>query len=99
MNDYEKYLAADARLIILRELSNQRGYALNETILSAVLDSFGHKRSRDWLRTQLRKLEELGAISLAEVGSVLVAKINSNGLDHVDMRTTIEGVAQPSPEG
>ena len=78
MSDYEDYLAKDARLVICRELAKQSDGRLNEHIIVSVLEVFGHRRSRDWVLTQLRKLEELGAVRLAsidrpEIEPILVA--------------------------
>lgn len=94
---YDEYQAQDARLVILKELAKQADGRLNEALLEKVLDTFGYKRSREWIRTQLRKLEELDAVKLHEVGTVLVAAITRTGLDHVDRRSAIDGVARPSP--
>jgi len=95
---YEEHLAADARLVILRELAAQTAGRLNDTILTSVLDSFGHRRSREWVRTQIAKLEELGAVTIAEAGTMRIAAITRAGLDHVERRSVIDGVARPSPE-
>ena len=95
---YEEHLAEDARLVILRELAAQTDGRLNETILTTVLDTFGHRRSREWNRTQISKLQELGAVTIVKAGNVLVATITRAGLDHVERRSLIEGVARPSPE-
>jgi hypothetical protein len=96
--DYPEFVTQDARLIILKELARQTSGSLNETILTAVLDSFGHRRSRDWVRTQLRQMEELGALRCVETGSVLIASITRSGADHCERRSFIEGIARPSPE-
>ncbi len=98
MSDYNQFVTADARLVILKELARQTDGRLNETILTTVLDTFGHHKSREWVRTQLRKLDELGAITIIEAGTVLIASITRSGLDHVERRAVIEGVAKPSPE-
>lgn len=95
---FEHFLTEDARLIILRELHRQMDGRLNDTILTRVLESFGHNRSREWVRTQLRKLDELGGVKLTEAGTVIVAQITRAGADHVERRSVIEGVARPSPE-
>lgn len=97
--DYGEHLAKDARLVILRELARQTDGRLNDTILTTVLDGFGHRRSREWVRTQIGKLEELGAVTRVTAGSVLIAAITRAGLDHVERRSVIDGVARPSPEG
>jgi len=96
--DFDAFLTADARLVILKELARQPDGRLNETLLTTVLDTFGHRRSREWVRTQIRKLEELGAVKAMEAGTVLIAAITRVGLDHVERRSFLEGVARPSPE-
>jgi hypothetical protein len=95
--NYEEHMTHDARLVILKELARQGHGRMNEVILERVLDVFGHHRSRDWIRTQLRKLEELGAVRIDEVGTVMVATLTRAGLDHVERRSFIEGIARPSP--
>jgi hypothetical protein len=95
---YEEHLAEDARLVILRELAAQTDGRLNDTILTSVLDSFGYRRSREWVRTQISKLDELGAVTTVEAGTVRIASITRAGIDHVERRSVIDGVARPSPE-
>ncbi len=95
--NYDAFVTADARLVILKELSRQPAGQLNETLLTSVLDTFGHRRSREWVRTQLRALADVGAVSIMEAGSVFIATITRTGLDHVQRRAVIEGVAKPSP--
>jgi repressor of nif and glnA expression len=98
MVSFEEYSARDARLIILRGLSTETDGTLNETLLTMLLRTFGHNRSRDYVRTQIRKMEELGAVTVTEAGSVLIPSITRAGLDHVERRSIVEGIARPSPE-
>jgi hypothetical protein len=35
---------------------------------------------------------------VTEIGTIMVAAITRSGVDHVERRTIIEGVARPSPE-
>jgi hypothetical protein len=95
---FVEYLAEDARLTILKELAAQTDGRLNDAVMTKVLDTFGYRRSREWVRTQMRKLEELGAVHLAEAGTALVATITRAGMDHVERRAVLDGVAKPSPE-
>jgi len=97
MGNYEDFVTQDARLAIVRELAVQTDWRCNETILLTVLDNFGHKRSKDWLRTQLRALEELGAIKIHNIDKFMVAELTQAGLDHVERRAIIEGIKRPSP--
>lgn len=96
MTDFNEHLAQDARLVILKELSKQTDNRLNESLLQSVLETFGHRRSRDWVRQQLRYLSDIGALSLTEAGTVLVAELRRSGLEHVERRTVLEGVKRPS---
>ena len=45
----------------------------------------------------MRTLAELGAVTLREAGTVLIATITRAGIDHVERRGIIEGVLRPSP--
>lgn len=88
----------EARLIILRELDSQPDGRLNSSLLVEVLGSYGITKSREWLHEELRALAELGAVTLADAGSVRIAAITAKGIDHVTRRVVIEGVKRPSPE-
>ncbi len=98
MSGYEDYLQLDARLVILKGLARQADGRLNEVLVTRILDEFGYNRSREWVRTQMRKMEDVGAVRLSEAGTVLVATITRAGLDHAERRTILEGIARPSPE-
>lgn len=98
MIDYEKHGAEHARAIILKELAKQHDHRLNENLMMIVLDAAGHLRSREWMRTQLNKLKELDAISIVKANDMLVAELTRTGLDHVERRSIIAGVARLSPE-
>ena len=87
----------DARIVILKELHLQGNYALNDSILSQTLDAFGIFKSRDWLREELRWLEDVGAVTLTTVGSVIIAQLTSKGVEHVERRLVIPGIKRPGP--
>lgn len=95
---YAEELAADARLCILKELALQVDGRLNEITLMRVLDAFGIRRDRDWVRTQLRALAQLDAVKVSEAGTVMVAALTKLGRNHVERRAIIEGVTRPSDE-
>lgn len=94
---YDDHYRATARLTILRALSDETDYRLADTMILRVLETFAIKRSRDWLRTELRWLEDVGAIRRHEIGTVIVAELTEAGLDHVERRRVIEGILKPSP--
>ncbi|MEX1084074.1 MAG: hypothetical protein WEC82_07120 [Xanthobacteraceae bacterium] len=86
-----------ARLIILRALIEQPNMALNDALLQATLETFGIAHSREWVREELRRMADLGAVTLTEAGTVTVATATSKGADHVERRVVIEGIKRPSP--
>lgn len=89
-------IAGDARLIMLKELVKQVDGRLNQLMLARVLDLYGIRRDRDWVVTQLRKLDALGAVELQAAGELLVAQITREGRDHVEERAVIEGITRPA---
>lgn len=97
MTDYRKFVAEDVRRIMLDELSRQPSYRLNDDLLLRVLESFGHNKARDYVREQLDWLERAKAVTLTEVGGIVIAELTEAGLDHVERRKLIAGVAKPKP--
>jgi hypothetical protein len=97
MSTMDRIIREEARLIILRELVSQTGYSLNESLLQPTLQRFGINKSRDWLREELRRMEELGAITITLAGSVMIAVATMKGIEHVEHRLNIEGIKRPSP--
>lgn len=94
---FSEHIAADCRLIILRALADETDHRLNETMIVRVLEAYGHRKSRDYVRTQLRRLADLDAVKITEAGSVYVVALRRAGLDHVERRAYLEGVGKPSP--
>lgn len=97
--DLAEGLAREARLTILRSLVEQADGRLSDIMLKRALDLYGYRRDRDWIRTQMRKLEDLGAVSLHAIETVLIARIEAPGRDHLEERSIIEGVARPAEQG
>ncbi|MCB1473817.1 MAG: hypothetical protein KDJ68_13285 [Rhodobiaceae bacterium] len=96
---YQDHMLADARLIILRALADEIDYSLNETILLAALENYGHRQTREFVRTEINWLRQMSAVTVREAGTIVIATITPRGLDHVERRTVIEGVKRPSPPG
>lgn len=86
----------EARYVILRELARQNDGRMNGRTIVQVLDVYGYNRSLEWVRTQLAKLEELGAIRVRDAGDDRIVSLTVAGLDHVERRSIIAGVARPS---
>jgi len=88
----------EARLVILRVLSEQPDLRVNSSMLRDELDAlWGINRTRDWLHVQLGWLAEMGAITVQDVATVKIATLTARGLDHVERRIVLPGVKRPSP--
>ncbi|MBY6243993.1 hypothetical protein [Methylosinus sp. Sm6] len=88
-----------ARLIILRDISEQPDRRWNSEALREDLESrWAITRTRDWVHEELRWLEDIGAVTLVRQSSVQIATLTQKGLDHVERRIVVTGVKRPSPE-
>ena len=88
--------AQDQRLLILRSLDDA-GYDANESILITCLDQFGHRISRDQMRSHLIWLEEQGLVVNKVISDYFVTHITEKGLDVAQGRTIVHGVKRPRP--
>lgn len=89
-------LNQDQRLVLLRSLSDCGGDA-NESVLQTCLDTYGHRLSRDAVRSHLAWLDEQGLCSTKDVAGCLVATVTGRGLDVAEGRSTVPGVKRPRP--
>jgi hypothetical protein len=97
MNDFGKLICEDRRLAILRFLAEDKGYALNTSVLQDALCAIGHCVSRDEVETQAAWLAEQGLVEVNQVGPVTVVKLTGRGADAAMGRATVPGVKRPQP--
>lgn len=96
MSDLADAIAQEARLWILKELAAQADGHLNEIIIARLLErKYGINRSREWVRTQLHKLAELGAVEKLGTEELVIARILRGGRDHLAGRSVIAGITRP----
>lgn len=88
--------AQDQRLMILKSLDDA-GYDANEDILTSCLDNYGHRLSREQVRTHLLWLEEHGLVTVNKLADYFVATITQKGLDVAQGRAVVYGVKRPRP--
>ncbi|MGL5187912.1 MAG: VpaChn25_0724 family phage protein [Plesiomonas shigelloides] len=94
----KELVTADQRLVMLRSLEEMPGYEANESLLDACLDQYGHKISRDAVRTHICWLAEQGLITQRELGNTMIAKLTGRGIDVATGSATVPGVKKPRPE-
>ncbi|MCK9987615.1 MAG: hypothetical protein AzoDbin1_04087 [Azoarcus sp.] len=93
---FSDYLRKDVRLVALRILTEMPSYRANSSVLSNMLDHYGHAVTRDQVKTELRWLAEQGLLTIDEAGSVLVATLTERGQDVAAGRARVDGVNRPS---
>ena len=98
-SEFAELVTSDIRLIILRALAEDLGYSHNESIIHSVVEAFGHKTSRDCIRTELHWLKEQHLLELSDVAGCLIATILKRGADVAAGRAEVPGVKRPGPRG
>lgn len=93
----QQVLQEDRRLVVLRILNEMPGYEANDSVLDNSLDAYGHKVSRDLVRTEMHWLQEQGLITLRDVAGTQVAKITQRGIDVAEGQARHPGVKRPRP--
>lgn len=92
----DRIIREEGRLIILRALRDEPDQRLNSELLRRSLEQWGISRTRDWVSGEIRHLEQIGAVTVVEAGTVLVASLTRRGEDHVERRLVLDGVKRPS---
>ncbi|MCF4982089.1 ArsR family transcriptional regulator [Pseudomonas gessardii] len=95
MTPYSDFIRQDVRLVLLRLLVEMTAYRANSSVLTMALDSYGHSLSRDQVKTELHWLAEQGALTLQDVGPVMVATLSERGQDIAAGRARVPGIKRP----
>lgn len=95
MTPYSDFIRQDIRLVILRLLGEMTAYRANSSVLTMALDNYGHTLSRDQVKTELSWLAEQGALTLEDVGPVVVATLSERGQDIAAGRARVHGIKRP----
>lgn len=99
MKSFAERLREDRRLVLLRLLSEQRGYFANSSILHAGLVHLGVQSDRDDVLTDLAWLGDQGLVNLTTaVPGVEVATLTSRGNSVANGQTLVPGVSRPGPK-
>ena len=94
--DYADIIIPDIRLVMLRALEQDLGYSHNDSILQDILETFGHRVSRDQVRTQIAWLKEQGLVTVKVLESgTHIATVTERGAEVATGRATVPGVKRP----
>lgn len=92
---YSQLVTEQARLVILRVLTELNGYTSNNSIITDLLKAWGVQLSHDQTKTQLRWLEEQGLVTIEDINGVLIATLTERGEDVAKGLATVDGVKRP----
>lgn len=99
MTTLAEKLAEDRRSIILRVLSDQGDFALNDGVLQDALDRFAHHVSRDLIHDDLSWLQDHGLVSCETLKTGLwVASLTKRGEECAQGRIRVPGVKRAGPK-
>lgn len=95
--DYKKWVDENIRLIILKDLADERsGGSTNTFLIQKSLERFSYRKSRDYIRNQLLWMEgEAGAVRTNTEGTETSAILTRAGRDHVEGRHYLSGIQRP----
>lgn len=93
---FDRLIREEARLIILRALSEQPDGRLNSGLLVDLLETFGLKKDRAFVHAEFGHLLNVGAITVTTAGTVQVAGLTERGQQHLDRTVILDGVKRPS---
>jgi hypothetical protein len=94
---YAAWIDENIRLIILKALGDEDDATLNVFILGKVIESFGHKKTPEYIRNQLLWLEkQAGAVRTTVLGTEMMATLTKAGRWHVERRHLLSGIQNPS---
>jgi len=98
MSDFTEHLEKDRRLVILRALTEEPDYALNESTIQFLLKQYGHGVGRDRVRLDISWLSEQSLVTVEDLaGRMMVATITQRGVDVASGNSSNAGVKRPAP--
>ena len=93
---YGDLLIQDARLVLLRVISEMPSRRANSSVLCTIIDErYGHTLELADVKRELRWLEEHELVEIETAGSVLLATLRERGEKVVKGRITVDGVKRP----
>lgn len=93
--NYRQWKDEDCRLRILMILNEQSDDALSSTLIRKSLFAMGHNTSPDYVLAQLDALADVGGVKLTPSADpeIVIAVLTQAGIDHLERRTPLRGVA------
>lgn len=94
---FDDLVTQDRKRLVLDALETADAYTANEVVLAQKLAEFGHRVSRDRLRSDLAWLAEQELLIAQQPGGVWVVTLTARGSDVARGHVQHPGVARPRP--
>ena len=96
---YTDFETEQVRRLIIEVLDADPNYEHNEEVIRGELEAYGHRFSRDKLRTELHWLAEQGLVGIEKTHGLdlLLVRLTARGEDVALGRTRVPGVARKRP--
>lgn len=94
---YQEAIDEEMRLCLLKALYDMHDYQANDSVLKRIADASAFNRSRQNIVSQLKVLEDVGAVALDQRENATIATLTEKGRDHVERRIELTGVQRPDP--
>lgn len=101
LEDFKKIVSENRALAILRTLQREVSYGSNERVMGTWLETLALGGGREVVRADLERLEKLLVINCekrGEDGNLIVFRLTQRGLDYLEGRVAIEGLARIEPD-
>lgn len=95
--NFDKMRQEHLRLTILRLLSEDTSYTLNDSLITDMAEVYALNPSRDQVRTELAWLRDQGLVTMDDDPGIIIATLTGRGLDVAKGRATVPGIKRPSP--
>jgi repressor of nif and glnA expression len=95
--NYQRTIQEHLRLTILRLLSEDPDYTLNDSLITDLTENYGFTPSRDQVRIELAWLKEQGLITTDDDPGITIAVLTERGLDVAKGRVIVPGIKRPTP--
>ncbi|MGD9476132.1 hypothetical protein [Shinella sp. G-2] len=90
----------EARLAILKELFKEDNKAMSSARMQRyLLTRLMIDKPREWVERQFTYLRDMGAVTIVQADTVMVARLGERGDFHLQGLVSIPGVMSPSARG
>lgn len=92
MSNYGKFLEPRRRGILLAILHQSNNQGASVPVLASVSQSMGYRAARETIEADLAIMAEMGLLTVRDIGTVRLARIEPRGSDVATGQLTLPGI-------